>query len=273
MNIDSLTHILPKEISSEISKFQKLDQKFKELFNEKTKISDADNLVNKLKDCEINKAVVGGFGWTSDEITKLCNDYIIESASKFQEIIPICSVNIYSKNTESKILNYINRGAKGIGELHFNYDEEIEENKVLKNTLRIALEYNLPTIVHASEPLGHSYSGKGTNVPEKLYSLAKQNPENKFIFSHFGGGLVFYEQMPEVKEVLKNVYYDSAAQPFLYSRKVYKTSILCSNINKILFASDFPLINFSRCLSGLSDLSDTEKKHILSYNPISVFNL
>ena len=79
--------------------------------------------------------------------------------------------------------------------------------------------------------------------------------------------------MPEVKEVLKNVYYDSAAQPFLYSRKVYKTSILCSNINKILFASDFPLINFSRCLSGLSDLSDTEKKHILSYNPISVFNL
>ena len=73
MNIDSLTHILPKEISEEISKFQKLDQKFRELFNEKTKISDADTLVNKLKDCEINKAVVGGFGWTSDEITKLCN--------------------------------------------------------------------------------------------------------------------------------------------------------------------------------------------------------
>ena len=71
MNIDSLTHILPKEISSEMLKFQKLDHKFKELFNEKTKISDADNLVNKLKDCEINKAVVGGFGWTSDEIEVL----------------------------------------------------------------------------------------------------------------------------------------------------------------------------------------------------------
>ena len=153
------------------------------------------------------------------------------------------------------------------------YDEEIENNKILINTLKIALEYNLPTIIHGSEPVGHSYPGKGRNLPEKLYSLAKKNPSNKFIFSHFGGGLVFYEHMPEVKEALRNVYYDSAAQPFLYDKKIYKNAISSSNIKKILFASDYPLINIKRCLSQLSDLSEDEKNHILSYNPISVFNL
>ena len=63
MNIDSLTHILPKEISSEILKFQKLDHKFKELFNEKTKISDADNLVNKLKDCGVKRINIDEGDW------------------------------------------------------------------------------------------------------------------------------------------------------------------------------------------------------------------
>ena len=39
--------------------------------------------------------------------------------------------------------------------------------KIFINTLQIALEYNLPTIIHGSEPVGHSYPGKGRNLPEK----------------------------------------------------------------------------------------------------------
>ena len=38
MKIDSLTHILPKEISNEIDKFKNLDETFNELFESKTKI-------------------------------------------------------------------------------------------------------------------------------------------------------------------------------------------------------------------------------------------
>ena len=49
MNIDSLTHILPKEISEEIDRFKKLDKKFTELFDEKTKISQAEELIGEIK--------------------------------------------------------------------------------------------------------------------------------------------------------------------------------------------------------------------------------
>ena len=45
------------------------------------------------------------------------------------------------------------------------------------------------------------------------------------------------------------------------------------DLKKILFASDYPLIIIKRCLSHYGDLTEDEKNHILSYNPISVFNL
>ena len=138
------------------------------------------------------------------------------------------------------------------------------DNKIFKNILKIALHYNLPIIIHGSEPLGHKYKGKGRSYPKFLFKLVEKNQDNIFIFSHFGGGLVFYEQMPEIKKISTNVYYDSAAQPFLYDKSIYRTSILSSSINKILFASDFPLIDLNKCLKQTDYLTDIEKKHIFS---------
>ena len=94
MNIDSLTHILPKEISEEINRFKKLDKKFTELFDEKTKISQAEELISEIKKNNIDKVVVGGFGWSSDEITKIVNEYILDSKNKYDEIT---SVNRYAR--------------------------------------------------------------------------------------------------------------------------------------------------------------------------------
>ena len=46
-----------------------------------------------------------------------------------------------------------------------------------------------------------------------------------------------------------------------------------STLKKVLFATDFPLINIERCLNEISHLEAEQKNYILSYNPISVFNL
>ena len=274
MIIDSLTHILPKEISSNIDKFKKIDKTFDLMFDHETKISSSEDLISSMKKNHITKSIVGGFGWSDQGVASIVNDYILESKSKFeQEIIPLCSLDINSKSAESELLKCISKGVKGIGELHFTYEENYEKNNNFKNILDIAAINDLPVIVHGSEPIGHKYSGKGVNDPIKLYELVKNNPKNKFVFSHFGGGLVFYEQMPEVKKVLKNVIYDSSAQPFLYDKKIFRNAINSSSINKILFATDFPLINTERCLEETEYLNDEEKQHIFSYNAISVYNL
>ena len=274
MIIDSLTHILPTEVSSNLEKYKKIDLLFNELFDENTNVITEDDLIINMKKYNINKSIIAGFGWKDPGLAQLINDYLIEASKKYQgSLIPLCSLDINSKFSEEELLKCISKGIKGIGELHIEYNSLLEKNFIFKNILNIALENNLPVLIHGSEPIGHRYNGKGTNDPKKLYELVQNHPDNKFIFSHFGGGLVFYEHMPEVKKVLKNVFYDSSAQPFLYHKNIYRNAINSSSINKILFATDFPLIDMKRCLSETDYLNIEEKSHIFSHNPISAYNL
>jgi hypothetical protein len=54
--------------------------------------------------------------------------------------------------------------------------------------------------------------------------------------------------MPEVKSALKNVYFDSAAFPFLYRPEVFDVAARSVGAEKILFASDYPLVSQKRAL-------------------------
>ena len=46
----------------------------------------------------------------------------------------------------------------------------------------------------------------------------------RLVLAHWGGGLPFYALMPEVAESLSDVYFDTAASPFLYDAKVFETA-------------------------------------------------
>jgi len=74
--------------------------------------------------------------------------------------------------------------------------------------------------------------------------------------------------MPEVKEALRNVYFDTAASPFLYSPQIYSQVVQLVGAEKILFGSDYPLLTQRRFLKeiGSLDLPQEIKKLILSGN-------
>ncbi len=116
--------------------------------------------------------------------------------------------------------------------------------------------------------MGHQYSGKGKATPDLIYSLITAFPELKIVCAHWGGGLPFYALMPEVKEALKNVYFDSAASSFLYKSDVYKRVVELVGENKIFFGSDYPLIpqrRFLKEIRGL-ELQENTKQKILADN-------
>ena len=52
--------------------------------------------------------------------------------------------------------------------------------------------------------------------------------------------------MTEVKEALENVWFDTAASPFLYDASIYSTVSRIVGVDKVLLGSDYPLIKFSR---------------------------
>jgi len=71
-----------------------------------------------------------------------------------------------------------------------------------------------------------------------------------------------------VKAALKNVYFDTAASPYLYTPQVYGQVAQLVGAEKILFGSDYPLILQRRFLKEINalDLSAGVKKKILYGN-------
>ena len=96
-----------------------------------------------------------------------------------------------------------------------------------------------------------------------LYELIKACPQTRFQLAHLGGGLFFFELLKkEVKEVLGNCVFDTAAAPFLYTPQVYSgLPGRGPEGGRLLFASDWPLLGLARHLKDLdrSGLSEEER--------------
>jgi hypothetical protein len=146
---------------------------------------------------------------------------------------------------------------------------------MLKPIIDTIIQHNLILLTHSSEPVGHQYSGKGAATPDLLYTLITVFPDLKLVCAHWGGGLPFYALMPEVKTALKNVYFDTAASPFLYTPQVYGQVAQLVGADKILFGSDYPLIPQRRFLKEIAalDLPSDTKKKILAGNAKKLLGL
>jgi predicted TIM-barrel fold metal-dependent hydrolase len=219
----------------------------------------------------IDISVVLNYGWKTQSLCVEINDYIMESVARFpRRLIGFCNVTLNTGDTALKELERcVWGGVKGIGEIR--PDIVSGKGKVIE-TIRplaeFAIKNNLILLTHASEPVGHQYPGKGKATPDLIYTLITAFPDLKIVCAHWGGGLPFYALMPEVKQAMKNVYFDTAASPFLYKSEVYNQVSQLVGDDKILFGSDYPLIPQRRFLKEIHalDLPENTKEKILAGN-------
>lgn len=270
MIVDALTHILPAYFNEHRDEVLTRDLTFAELFaNPRARIVQAEHLLEEMDRSGVGRSVIAGFGWTDQELAKRSNDYLLESAAQHPDkLIPLCSVNPLWGNDAAprEIERCISAGARGIGELHADMQGWVDgPYDVLSEVMSVARSHNAVVTVHSSEPVGHTYHGKGAMTPSCLLRLVAEYPDNLFVFSHFGGGLPFYAHMPEVRDMLKNVWFDSAASPYLYEPSVYETTTKSAGESRILFASDYPLLSQRRALNHLKDaeISQAVRRAIL----------
>lgn len=248
------------------------DRTFRSLFADpKAKFAQADDLIASMDEAGVDISVCAGFGWTDPEVARESNNYNLEAAKSHpKRLVAFCSVNpLWGEDAVAEVRRCHAAGAKGIGELHPDTQGILDADLAsLAPVFDTAKELKMPILMHASEPVGHGYPGKGSVTPELLMTLVNAFPNNTFIFSHFGGGLPFYGLMPEVKSALKNVYFDSAAFPFLYRPEVFDVVARAIGAEKILFASDFPLVSQKRALNEFSQsgLSADQTKLVQGVN-------
>ena len=165
---------------------------------------------------------------------------------------------------------------KGVGELRPDlqlFDLWAEE--MMKPFTEVLKKHNLILLTHTSEPVGHTYPGKGAVTPEMLYPFITDYPDLTIVCAHWGGGLPFYTLMPEVKDAMSNTFFDTAASPFLYSSGVYRQAVELVGAEKILFGSDYPLLAQGRLLREIESagLSPDAKELVLSGNACRLLGL
>jgi hypothetical protein len=281
MTIDSHTHILPPDIIKKKGQYLKKDATFEALFSSKNSVmATAETLIDELDQSRISSAVVLGMGWQDTGLNSYVNDYILESASQNPfRLYPFTGINPASGKAGIKEAERCaNLGSHGFGEIHPSFQKfDLSDKSIMETYMSILESKNLPITIHCSEPVGHNYPGKGNVGLKTIENFVLGFPENKIILGHWGGGLPFYELMPEIKLAFKNVYYDSAASPFLYSPNVFSIMAQLVGTKKMLFGSDYPVINQNRVLTQLenSSLSESQKlavQHTNMKKLISVSN-
>lgn len=279
MIIDFHTHILPPFLKKERGVYIHKDRTLAALFsNPSARIVTAEELIADMDRANIDKSVVLGFGWTNLELGQEINDYLIESASRYSNrLIPFCSVSpAWGDEAIREVERCANMGARGIGELHpdtqgFN----LSVNNVLDGIIDIVRQKDMIILSHTSEPVGHNYPGKGMTKPEAALGLIERYPDVPIVCAHWGGGLPFYNLMPEVSKLLEHCYFDSAASPFIYNSNVFSITTQLVGSERILFGSDYPLLNPSQVIRQINaqPLEDSEKRAILGENAIRLLRL
>jgi len=272
MIIDFHTHVFSPQIKKNRSKYIDSDPCFAILYSPKeAKLATADELIASMDEAGIDISVILNHGWATHELCVETNDYILESIARYpQRLIGFCAIQPHSSSAAiAEVERCARGGVKGVGELRPDVQLlDLNDAAVMEPFIEVIKKHKLILHTHASEPVGHQYPGKGGITPDILYPFIISHPDLTIVCAHWGGGLPFYALMPEVEKAMSNVFFDTAASPFLYRPQVYNQVIQLVGSDKILFGSDFPLMGQGRLLKeiGSLDLPQETKGLILAGN-------
>ena len=249
MVIDFHTHIFPPEIIRDRERYIGHEKWFGRLYGRpEARMAGIEDLISEMDRCGVDMAVACGFAWSSFDLCVLTNSYIADAAARFPgRVTGFANVPPLHPKAKAELERCASLGLRGVGELMPDSQGfDLADAAALAPVADAAAGLGMPVLVHLSEPVGHAYPGKGTATPGKGYRFAQAFPDLSIVFAHWGGGLPFFELMPEVREALRNVHYDCAASPYLYDRQIYPLALRLTGPEKILFGSDFPLISPER---------------------------
>lgn len=239
---------------------------------------DATQLLRAMEEGGVSQAVMAGWPWRDPSHCREHNDYLAEvSRVSGGRLAWLGIVNPAEPGAAIEAERCLALGAAGIGEL--NADAQgfsLEDPTIFADLAATLGTMNRAIMVHASEPLGHHYPGKGTATPERLLQFVSAHADLSIVFAHWGGGLPFYELMPEVAAMTGNVCFDTAASSYLYRAKIFRAVLDVVGPDRVLWGSDHPVLGMGRFLRRTlreANLSEEEKTRVLAGNAARVYHL
>jgi uncharacterized protein len=247
--VDSHVHVYSPYVFEHRDDLVANDLWFGELYaNSRAKLASIEDLIDSMEHSGVDVSVLCGFPWSDPGLCRDHNEYMASSAREHSSSVSwLATVLPTDATAPNEAERCFELGASGVGELNADGQGfDLARPDSLAPLVEVCQHWDLPIMFHVSEPVGHSYPGKGTATPAKLLTFLERFPDVKVIAAHWGGGLFFYELMPEVASLTQNLVYDSAATTYLYRFPVFRTAIELAGPRRVLFASDYPVLGQER---------------------------
>lgn len=231
------------------------------------------DVVRALDGAGIHRGFVFGWPFADPGLLTEVNDYVADQvAGSGGRLVGLALVNPGRAGWEAELRRCQGLGLQGVGELNADAQGfELVFERGLKDVLHTLAEMDWPVMLHASEPVGHQYPGKGSAGPRRLWELLTpalaSAPELRVCLAHLGGGLPFYAHMPEVLELCRRLWFDTAALPYLYLAGALDAVDQMLGAGRICFGSDYPLLLPTRYGEYLSRRSEAGRDSLLSQAP------
>jgi len=276
--IDAHTHIFPPEIVRHSEEYRRRDRWFGELYaSPRALLATAEDLLASMDGASIDISIACGFPWADPGLCREHNDYLAAACREHPGRIAWLGIVVPGDpGAPAEAERCFREGASGIGELNADAQGfDFAEPRALAPLVEVCQAYAKPLLVHVSEPLGHLYPGKGSAWPQRFIRFLEAFPDQVVVAAHWGGGLPFYELMPEVAKAARNVVYDSAASTYLYRFEVFRTVIDVAGAHRVLMATDYPVLRQKPFLERVrrAGLTEQELAFVLGENAARVFDL
>lgn len=276
--IDVHTHVFSPYAIDHRQDLVSGDSSFASIYSDKkARMVEAVDLLRAMDEQGVEASVMCGFPWTGLEDCRRENDYLLACALRHSgRLVPFVSLPKPPEEALHELKRCLEEGARGVGEwAPGTYGDELWDADLIEMMAGAVREACIPLMVHVNEPLGHCYPGKGKlslRELERLVSILQGLP---VILAHMGGGLLFFELMPEISRLSENLYYDTAAAPLLYDQRIYRTALSILGPGRLLLGSDYPLLSPERYTSEMREggLTTDEIDRITRLDPARLLGL
>jgi uncharacterized protein len=202
------------------------------------------------------------------------NDAIIALAAKHRELLPVATVHPYD-------------GQAALDELTRVAQRGVKVLKIHPHTQKFdAADPRVLALVRHAGAQGMTVLMDNANIlpgdSERLFNLALQAPETKFIFAHIGGmNFRFWNMLALARTAddffADNIYFDISATAVLAADSPIEPEFVWTlrnvGIDHVFLGSDYPQLGLGRAVDALErlDLTPEEKARIRSKNARRIF--
>lgn len=252
MIVDAHVHLMPDRVRADVRSVMAADTWFDLCHRDGATLASPGMLLASMDAHGVDRAVCFTWPFASPQRCREANDWLSAVVRQHPDrLIGFGVVQPADPGAAAEVQRCARIGLRGIGELNADAQGWGLLDEGVADVVAASVAAGLPWTLHSSEPVGHAYPGKGTATPGLVAAFAERHSELQLICAHLGGGLPLYAHIREVASLCTRLYFDTAAQPFVYQPTVYRTLVDGIGADRILLGSDYPLLDVPRYLTAL----------------------